>query len=58
MMHHTHTANWFYYNGNLWDLRTYYVQKNYKSQTIIDFFDLVWTFLFVLYKIPNIAGVV
>ena len=35
MMYHTRTANWCYKNGNLWDLRVYYVQKNPKSQIFI-----------------------
>ena len=34
-MYHTHAANWCYNNGNLWDLRMYYVQKNHKCQMFI-----------------------
>ena len=35
MTYHTHTANWRYNNGNLWDLRVYYEPKLIKSQIFI-----------------------
>ena len=32
LMYHTHTANWIYFDGNLWDLRAYYAAYFCKSQ--------------------------
>ena len=52
-MYHTHTANWCFNNGNLWDLQPYYVQKCIECQVVIKFLVLFWTFVFVLYRMHN-----
>lgn len=35
MTYHTHTANWLYNNGNLWDLPTHYASQFNQSQQLI-----------------------
>lgn len=54
LMYHTHTANWCYNNGNLWDLRDYYVAFFVKSQ--IFFYFLYWTLSRHRYRIGSHCG--